>query len=79
MSSNRSARSLALVCALLATVGLAVSFAPAGAQASALTVTASALQTPQGSTGEQPVSALAVRNLSGSTDNWSHYVEFKGR
>ena len=75
---------IALACAAVMVLGagsavsLVVLSGEADAAAKVTTLAPTALTTTAGATGGQPVKALQVKDLTGSTDTWDRYVEFGG-
>ncbi len=79
MASRRGKTLLVAGVVALAVGGVALAN-PLAARADTTTLTPNKITTKSGSTGrDQPVSNLAVKDLSGTTDGWNRYVEFKGR
>jgi hypothetical protein len=68
---------LPLVAAVATMTILAATLAGATATSAATTAIApGSITTTAGATGGQPVTNLAMQDLSGTTDNWNKYVEF---
>jgi hypothetical protein len=59
-----------------AAIILAAGLSPPAAYASTTTVFPDKLHTYKGSSSEQPVEVLSVRDQSGTSDGWSSYIEF---
>lgn len=67
-----------LVVGAVAAVSMAVP-QPAQAAPTVTTLVPGSLTTTAGGTGGQPVSAMDVRDQSGTANNWNNYVEFWGQ
>jgi hypothetical protein len=79
-SRPRRGRRLTLAAAVGGLVAaLSVALPLTAAQAATTTLTPSSLTNTQGTNGGQSVATLGVKDLSGTTNTWSKYVEFNGK